>query len=437
MTWLGMAPDEWQSAAWTIAIAAMANAACAIVGCYLLLRRQCLLGDAISHAVLPGIALAFLATGSLGALPMFVGALVMGVLTSVFTRALERIGGMPPDVSMGVVFTAMFAAGVLLITRAAPNVHLDPGCVLYGLVEFVSLDMRSYWGIEAPAALLPVGVALAATIAFVLLLWKELKVASFDPDLATTIGISAGVVHYGLMLLVAGVTVASFEAVGSILVVAMLIVPAATAHLLTDRLASMIAWSVAVAVVSAVIGYAVDFWLNTGMAGMIAVAAGGQFLLAALFAPRHGLVARAWRRWSVGVRIRCEDVLARLYRRDESALQPPPVPTAAAAVSERPAGLSVRWAQFRLRRQNLVETAADGRLALTPNGRRAAESVVRAHRLWERYLGAHFDLPLDHLHEAAERLEHFLGPELQARLDRELEHPGVDPHGRPIPRHEE
>jgi Mn-dependent DtxR family transcriptional regulator len=282
--------------------------------------------------------------------------------------------------------------------------------------------------VEVPYALVPVGLALIATIAFVLLLWKELKLVTFDPGLATALGVSAAFVHYALMTLTAGVTVASFEAVGSILVVAMLIVPAAAAHLLTDRLSAMIGWAVAIAVLSAIAGYACDYALNTGMAGAIAVAAGGQFLLAALFAPRHGLAARAWRRLSMAVRIHGEDIVARIYRQEERAGH------ALEAVSLPAARGLARFALLRMKRRALVAETNGGLLALTPAGRQLAESIVRAHRLWEGFLGAHFELPLDHLHEPAERIEHFIGPELQAQLEEVLQHPGVDPHGRPIPR---
>jgi ABC-type Mn2+/Zn2+ transport system permease subunit len=417
-------------ALWTIAIGLTANLSAALVGAFLVLRRMSLLGDAISHAVLPGIVFGFLLTGTLGGWPALVGALVFGVLTSLLTQALHELGRVPEDASMGVVFTSLFALGVVLITREAAHVDLDPGCVLYGLLEFAPLDTVRLAGIDVPRAMLTLGPVLLLAVGFVAVFWKELKIASFDPGLATAMGYSARLIHYLLMILVALVVVASFEAVGSILVVAMLIVPGATAHLLTDRLGWLLVWSMAVAAVSAVGGYLAAVALNTSAAGMMAVVAGGQFALAVLLAPRHGLVAAGLRRLNLAVRIAGEDIVARLYRAEEAAAAKRPAD--AAKPAERPplvAWLAERW----LRSKGLVTTGARGRLLLTEAGRDQGRSVVRAHRLWESYLGQHFDLPLDHLHEPAERIEHFLGPALQAELAAELEAPGRDPHGKEIP----
>jgi ABC-type Mn2+/Zn2+ transport system permease subunit len=417
-------------ALWTMAIGVAANLSSALVGCFLVLRRMSLLGDAISHAVLPGIVAGFLLSGVLGGWPALVGALVFGVLTSLLTQSLHELGRVSEDASMGVVFTSLFALGVVLITQFASHVDLDPGCVLYGLLEFAPLDTVRLAGVDVPRALLTLVPVLLLTVGFVAALWKELKIASFDPGLATAMGFSSKLIHYLLMCLVALVVVASFEAVGSILVVAMLIVPGATAHLLTDRLGPLLAWSAAVAVVSAVGGYLAAVAINTSAAGMMAVVAGAQFVLAVLLAPRHGLVARALRRLNLAVRIAGEDIVAQLYRAEEAAAagQTPEI----ASQSRRHAlvdALAGRW----LRSKGLVARDPKGGLMLTPAGRDQARSVVRAHRLWESYLGQHFDLPLDHLHEPAERIEHFLGPMLQAELAAELEGPGHDPHGKKIP----
>jgi manganese/zinc/iron transport system permease protein len=277
---------------WTIATAAVCSVACGVLGCFLVLRRLALLGDAISHAILPGLAVAFLLTGTRDPLAMLAGAMAVGVLTALLSAGLARWGRVPDDAAMGVVFTTLFALGVILISFAARNVDLDPGCVLYGLLEFVPFDTVSLLGLELPRAFAWLSAALLINLALITLFYKELKIVCFDPYLATTMGISAALVHYGLMTAVAATAVASFEAVGSILVIAMLVAPGATAQLLTDRLSRMLLWSAALAALAAVLGYIFAVALNTSIAGMIASVSLGQFILAAIFAPRHGILAR-------------------------------------------------------------------------------------------------------------------------------------------------
>jgi hypothetical protein len=205
----------------------------------------------------------------------------------------------------------------------------------------------------------------------------------------------------------------------------MLIVPGACGHLLSDRLTGMMIWSAVVATVASVVGYvlASAAVFDTSVSGMMAVVAGVQFLLAVLFAPRHGLAARALRNLRLALQIASEDILATLYRKEEGATAP----------VSRPATWWTRLAARSLRRAGHVELLGDGSLALTDAGRQRAQSLVRAHRLWEAYLDTHFDLPRDHLHEPAERMEHFLGPALQEQLAAELPETARDPHGREIP----
>jgi len=425
--------DEHHLAVWTIAIAAICNSSCAILGCYLVLRRMSLLGDAISHAILPGIVVAFLFSGELGSWPVFVGALLVGVLTAFFTASLSGLGNVPEDASMGVVFTSLFALGVFLLRNFANRVHLDADCALYGQIDLVAIDTMTLGGIEVPRQLFPMTAALVAAIVFVLLLWKELKIVSFDASLASAMGISAVLVHYLMMAMVATVTVASFEAVGSVLVIAMLIVPAATAHLLTDRLWLMIVLSVVVAVLSAVLGYMATVALNTTVAGMMSVVAGLLFTLAVIFAPRHGLLGQAYQRLLLSLRIVGEDMIAMLYRSEELAHETAGKSlTTGDCISAVGGGIVARLAVPRLRRRGDV-TVNGSILTLTDQGRRLAQSLVRSHRLWEAYLVKHFQLPLDHVHAPAERIEHYIGPQLQERLAAELRDAQVDPHGREIP----
>ncbi len=289
---------------WIVLIAVLCAVACALPGTFLVLRKMSMMGDAISHAVLPGLALAFLFTGQRASLPMFVGAAIVGMLTALFTEWINRFGNVDRSASMGIVFTTFFALGLVLIVRAADHVDLDPGCVLYGAIELAPFDVASTWKIgkttvDIPRAAFVLGSVLLMNVVFVLLFLKELRICSFDPALADTLGFSSRLMHYALMTIVAITTVAAFEVVGSIIVVAMLIAPPATAQLLTDRLGSMLLMASGVAAASAVLGHiaalVVPAWLgfdSTNTAGMMAVVAGVLFLLAMIFAPRHGLIAR-------------------------------------------------------------------------------------------------------------------------------------------------
>lgn len=416
----------------TIAVAAAANLACALLGCYLLLRRLSLLGDALSHAVLPGVVIGFWISGSTASTWIFVAAVAVGLLTTFLIQWLHGFAQVAEDASMGVVFTSLFALGVVMLVKVGSRVDLDVDCVLYGLIDAVSLDTLPVFGLEVPRALLSLSAVLVATLLFIGLLWKELKLVSFDPRLATSMGIDATVVHYLLMAVVALAIVAGFYAVGSVLVIAMLIVPAATGHLLSDRLAGMMLWSAMVAVSSAVLGYWGDRSFNTGMAPMMAIVAGLEFSLALVFAPRQGLASRVLHRLLLALRIATEDVIAMLYRADEGGEESAGV-SWHRCLAAAGGGWLARTALPVLKWRRQVERMPERRLRLTAAGRQSAESLVRSHRLWEAYLGENFELPLDHLHESAERIEHYIGPELQEQLASELKQPGLDPHGKAIP----
>lgn len=422
-----------EQAAWIIVIGALTNVACAMVGCYLVLRRMSLLGDALSHAVLPGLVVAFVLSGQLGAIAwMFAGAVAVGLITAFLTQALHEQGNLPADASMGVVFTSLFALGIVLIKRYGQGVDLDPDCVLFGLIEFAEFHRVSILGYSMPRALATILPSLAINLAVIGLLWKELKLAAFDPALATSMGYSARGLHYLLMALAAVTTVASFEQVGSILVVAMLIVPPAAAHLLTDRMGRMIALSAAIGVASAVIGCWASLEFNVGAAGPMAVSAGLIYLAAALFSPRYGVASALVRNFRTSLRIVTEDLLAMLYRLEElHAVRRLGTREATRAVG---AGIVAELGLWTLLRSGNVRRR-QGSLELTETGRRQAANLVRSHRLWETYLVEQLGFPADHVHDPAERMEHFIDASLQQRILAEVPEASVDPHGRGIPEH--
>lgn len=298
---------------WIVVIGVLAAVSCALLGNFLVLRKMSMMGDAISHAVLPGLAIAFIVTEARASLAMFIGAAIMGVLTAIFTQWISKFGNVDRGASMGIVFTTLFALGLLLIVQAADHVDLDPSCVLYGAIELTPLDIvwkPDLFGIklEVPRAALVLASVLLINVIFVVSFFKELRISSFDPELATTQGINANLMHYLLMTLVAVTTVAAFEAVGSIIVIAMLIVPAASAHLLTDRLGAMVLVSSILAALSAVLGHIsaliVPSWFgfeSTSTSGMMAVMAGLIFATVLLLAPRYGVLVKRLRKVESGI----------------------------------------------------------------------------------------------------------------------------------------
>jgi manganese/zinc/iron transport system permease protein len=437
MTWL----DNWNWSldGWIVAAGILCAVASSLLGNFLVLRKMSMLGDAISHAVLPGLAAAFLISGRRDSLAMFVGAAVVGVLTALLTEWIRRFGKVDEGGAMGVVFTALFAIGLIMIVQAADRVDLDPGCVLYGAIELTPLDTMSIGPYQVPRVVVVLSIMLLINLAVVVFLYKELKLTSFDPALASTQGINASLMHYLLMTLVAVTAVASFESVGNILVVAMFVVPAASAHLCTDRLGVMIGVSALFAAAAAVLGHIGALvvpqmigYHSTTTAGMMAVAAGALFGLSVLFAPRYGLIVKVFRRRALSLQIVAEDVLAWLFRAEERSQ----AKRTLEGSGVRQLSSSGRFtsmaalAWLRLRGEIQREPAGYG---LTDYGRQRAQALVRAHRLWEQYLVTAGGLPEDRLHPSAERLEHFTSDELRRRLDDETESPRVDPHGAPIP----
>ncbi len=255
---------------------------CGLVGAFLILRKMAMLGDAISHAVLPGIALAFLISGSRDNLIMLLGAALVGVLTTVLIELLHKKARLQEDASIGVTFTWLFAIGVILISAYTDNVDLDQECVLYGEIAYVPLDL---WQLANGTNLgpRPLYVSAGLLLLIVLFVWrgyKGLTISTFNPDYATALGISTALWHFGFMGLVSVTTVVSFESVGAILVVALMVAPPATAYLLTGKLKKMLWLTVLFAFATAGGGYFLAVWLDGSIAGAMATAAGLYFALA-------------------------------------------------------------------------------------------------------------------------------------------------------------
>ncbi|MCU0491273.1 MAG: metal ABC transporter permease [Chloroflexaceae bacterium] len=277
-------------------IAAVVAAGCAIPGVFLVLRRMAMMSDAISHTVLLGIVLGFFLTGSLDSPLLMLGAVLTGVLTVSLVELLQRTGLVKEDSAIGLVFPALFSIAVILISRFAGNVHLDTHIVLAGELAFAPFERFELFGIDWGARALVTGAAiLLLNLVLVLVFYKELKLATFDAALAATLGFAPALLHYGLMTVVSLTAVGAFDAVGSVLVIALMIVPPATAYLLTDRLPRMLGFSMLIGIASAQTGYWLAQALDGSIAGAMATMTGVFFGLALLFAPQRGLIAAALR----------------------------------------------------------------------------------------------------------------------------------------------
>ena len=290
-----------------ILIGIFASIACALPGNFLILRRQALIGDAISHVVLPGIVVAFLITGVVTAVPMMLGAAGAAIVAVILIEAVKRLGNIEPGAAMGVVFTAMFAAGVLILEQTdTSNTHLDVEHALMGNLEsLIWLKAEGWHSLLDPAALaaLPhelerIAVVCALVAALVLIFWRWLKIATFDEGFAQALGIPAAALGFGLVVTAAVAAVAAFDAVGSIIVIAMFICPPAAARLMTNSLEAQIWWSVAFATLSAVLGYVFagygPLWFGAenavSAAGMIAAVSGIILGLACLYGPHRARI---------------------------------------------------------------------------------------------------------------------------------------------------
>ncbi|MDW3191516.1 MAG: metal ABC transporter permease [Cytophagales bacterium] len=264
-----------------IATGCLVAISCGILGSFLVLRKMAMVSDAISHAVLPGIVIAFLLGSDMDSLGMVLGAGLIGILTTFLIEFFHQKGKLQTDASIGVTFTWLFALGVILISYYAGDAHIDEDCVLYGEIAYTPLDLiyLENGTILGPKALIVLSVILLLILAFVVLAWKEFFITSFDPAFSISVGISSTIWHYVLMSLVSLTTVASFESVGAILVVAFLITPAATAYLITTNLMKMIYYSCFFGTLSAIFGYYLAYAIDGSIAGAMATVAGIMFFI--------------------------------------------------------------------------------------------------------------------------------------------------------------
>ena len=277
-------------------IASIVAIACAIPGTFLVLRKMALISDAISHSILPGLVLGFFITHDLNSPLLIIMAALSGVVTVVLVEFIQKTKLVKEDTAIGLVFPVLFSIGVIMIAKNANDVHLDTDAILLGELAFAPFDRFLVDGSDlGPKSLWIIGTILLITIGLLFAFFKELKISTFDVGLATALGFSPIMIHYGLMSVASITIVGSFDAVGAILVVALMIAPAATAYLLTDNLKRMLSLSVVFGVFSAIAGYWLAHWLDASISGSMTTILGIVFLLVYLFAPKRGLISVLYR----------------------------------------------------------------------------------------------------------------------------------------------
>lgn len=435
--------DRFDSADCVLWGAVLLGVACGVLGSFVVLRRQSLLGDAIGHAVLPGVVAGFLLAGSKSTPALMLGATIAGLLAAGLIALLQRTTVLKSSECMGVVFTGFYAVGIMLIKRlqnsqASGQAGLDR--FLFGQIV----------GISEQDLLLMAAVA-AAALACVVIFWRTLAVSSFDADFAAAAGTPAVRVEILLTALLTVAIVIGIQAVGVVLVAAMLVTPAATAYLLTDRLHRMVILSAAFGVVAGVTGIVLSLLLarpgrDMPTGATIVLSAGAIFTAVILFSPAHGVLPRVARLVRKRRRTAAENLLRTIYlmieRRGGNGHADGTDTAAAvdrrfgvddvAALRHEAPAVVRRMAREAARRGWLESRSADP-LILTDTGLREARRVVRNHRLWELFLTQEAKLAADHVHSDAEYIEHVLPRDVVQKLEAMLAQTQSDPHGRPIP----
>jgi len=391
-----------------------------VLGCFIVLRNMSLIGDALSHAVLPGIVVAFLIIGY-STIGFFVGASFAGLLTAIVISWIQQNVETKNDAAVGIIFTAMFSIGVMGISWISREggVHLDLDHFLFGNV--LGVTNEDLW--------LSFSVTLY-TITCTVLFYRYLFVTTFQPTIAQTMGISPKIVHYFLMMLLSFAIVASLSTVGVILVVSMLVTPAATALLISNRLKWVIVISATIGLLSTNIGYLIALLYGTTPAPAMTIVATLFYFLAVFFSPSKGLLLKMNQNWNEKKRIIREDILRQVIK------NPVTVGMSVKAIAKN-LNLSIgkvkSFAQT-MSKSSLITTTQNDILILSDEGIKKAEKLVRAHRLWETYQVRQMGLNSNQIHNEADQLEHFLSEELIDEIDKELGYPINDPHDSPIPR---
>ncbi len=403
---------------------------CGLLGSFIVVRRMALMGDTLSHAVLPGVALGFLWTMSKDPVAMLIGATAAGLFGSVVVTWIRRTTRIKQDAALGIVLATFYALGVCMIEmiKNRPNSGNTGG--LDGIFFGDAAALRG-----EDVALMAVLTVL--TLILIVALYRPLLAISFDPGFARSAGMPVAMLDHMMMMFLAFAIVVALQAVGVVLVSALLITPAATGYLMTDRLHRMLVIAGVVGMMSAALGVFCSFLGGKLPSGpFMVLAASLIFLVAYLFAPRHGTLTRWWRHRNRSRQIRNENTLKAIYRVLEDRGFKGEGVTLQELAELRRETLDVARNQVRaLERAGAATTGEGGNVAyLTPEGQQRGWAIVRNHRLWELYLTNLADYEPDHVHDDAEKIEHVLGEDAVRELEKLLDYPEVDPHGKQIPK---
>jgi ABC-type Mn2+/Zn2+ transport system permease subunit/Mn-dependent DtxR family transcriptional regulator len=421
ITWIERVQEVFLYYPWQLAASAVIGATLGLLGCFVVLRRMALIGDALSHSILPGVVAAFLVinytigdiTGFWGVWGLFAGALFAGLITALGIGWVSKSSRAKEDSAVGIVFTAMFALGVIMISLQPKGTHFDLKDFLFGSpLAIQAQDMIS------------IAIVAPAVCCFLLLTYRSLKLLSFDPQIAQAMGMRVNLLHYFFMAFLSAAVVAALRTVGVIMSVAMLITPAATAYQLTNRLWIMLLLSGLFGTLSATLGFLFAFALNIPTGPAMVIVSSVLFLAALLFSPEYGLVGKAMRRRAARAHIAEEDILVSLARTGGAMPREELDRHLGKGKSELERTLK------RLLREKQIERTGD-LFQASASGLSRGLDLLRSHHLWESYL-AEKKIPGHLLHDAAMRLEH--AHELADEIAEELGHPELDPHGVPIPK---
>ncbi len=390
-----------------------------VVGCLVVLRRMAFLGDALSHAMVAGVAGGYLFMKMVFGIEahasgMLLGSLIAAVLTVVLIGFVSKVSRVKNDTAIGIMYTGIFAGGVVLVSIFRNYIHID-------LMHFIMGDVLAVGDADLWAS----AITSALVLSVILLFYRHLQLTSFDPVMAASIGIPVMLVDYLLTTCVSLVVVSAVSMVGVILVVGLLITPAATAYLLSDRLDRMMLLSGLFGITSVVGGLYLCVWLDSAGGGAIMLFCTLQFLVVLVAAPRYGMLARWLRLRRMAPQQLLEDILITMLRANGSPLSQVVLKDRVEPAGNLNRALTVLVQQGSIRRE-------DNAVLLTDTGRREAQRLLRAHRLWESYLD-HVGTPAEDLHSRAHELEHVHDSGVMAYLDDLLEHPVRDPHGKEIP----
>jgi manganese/zinc/iron transport system permease protein len=435
---------DWNIDGWIVVAGALAAIASSLLGCLLMLRRMSLIGDAISHSVLPGIAAAVLVFQTKSNSWIFFAAALAGLFAVWLSAAIKKWGGVEESAAIGIVFTSLFSIGLVMVFRSDSFLDLDPACILFGSLETSILATSHTWIGVIPDIVTSLAVVCILNSFAIIFLFKEWRITTFDPEFANTQGISDTIFHYLLAALVSVTCIAAFEAVGTVLVVAMLIVPAATSYLLSRNLQFILILAVVISILFSGFGHLSAITVpklfglkSLSSSAMMAVVGGLFFTLAVLFGPQRGVVAQWMRTRKISFQILQDDLLALLYRAAERSKSEGQIEPCTMLVSEmsnlveHPTS-TLRKAIRQLEKSSLIIASGDC-CQLTEAGSKAAQNLVRSHRLWEKFLANEMNLAENKVHPHAEKWEHVTNSNMRIELDALTGNASRDPHGREIP----